>query len=71
MALRNRARYRPAPALLRRGAAFGGPATTTGFNSAMPANLPSLSERRAPEKPSAGAGDSAKSLPLPTCGTEP
>src|ERR1700737_4807818 len=49
------------------GAAFGGPATTTGFNSAMPANLPSLSSAAAPEKPSAGAGDSARSLPLPTC----
>src|SRR5436190_15045390 len=52
------------------GAAFGGPATITGFNKAMPANLPSLSSAAAPEKPTAGAGDSAKSLPLPTRVTE-
>ncbi len=51
-------------------AAFGGPATITGFNSATPANLPSLSCAAAPEKPTAGAGDSAKSLPLPTWATE-
>src|ERR1700676_367940 len=50
------------------GAAFGGPATIAGFNSAMPANLPSLSRAAAPEKPTAGDGDSdsAKALPLPT-----
>ena len=47
------------------GVAFGGPATTTGFNSAIPANLPSASSAAAPEKPSAGAGDSATSLPPP------
>src|SRR6266700_1877734 len=52
------------------GAAFGGPATITGFNSAMPANLPSLSCAAAPEKPTAGAGDSAKSLAPPTWVTE-
>ena len=52
------------------GAAFGGPATSTGFNSAMPANLPSLSSAAAPEKPSAGAGDSATSLPPPIWATE-
>src|SRR5438128_224302 len=52
------------------GAAFGGPATITGFNSAMPANLPSLSCAAAPEKPTVGAGDSAKSLPPPTWVTE-
>src|SRR6266852_3745580 len=52
------------------GATFGGPATITGFNSAMPANLPSLSCAAAPEKPTAGAGDSAKSLPPPTWVTE-
>src|SRR5664279_2930964 len=50
--------------------AFGGPATTTGFNSAMPANLPSASSAAAPEKPTAGAGESASSPPLPTCATE-
>src|SRR6187402_1359829 len=51
-------------------AALAGPATTTGFNSAMPANLPSVSSAAAPEKPSAGAGDSARSLPVPTGVTE-
>src|SRR6202043_2380783 len=45
------------------GVAFGGPATITGFSSAMPANLPSLSSAAAPEKPSAGGGDSATSPP--------
>ena len=50
------------------GVAFAGPATIAGFNSAMPANLPSPSSAAAPEKPSAGAGDSARSLPLPTGG---
>src|ERR1700730_2677248 len=45
------------------GVEFGGPVTTTGFNSAMPANFPSLSSAAAPEKPMAGAGDSARSLP--------
>ena len=44
---------------------LGGPATITGFNSAIPANLPSTSSAAAPEKPSAGAGDSATSLPPP------
>ena len=52
------------------GAAFAGPATTSGFNSAMPANLPSASSAAAPEKPSPGAGDSARSLPLPTGATD-
>src|SRR5216684_7299215 len=52
------------------GATFGGPATITGFNSAMPANLPSLSCAAAPEKPTAGAGDSAKSLPPPIWAAE-
>ncbi len=47
------------------GAAFGGPATTSGFSSAMPANFPSASSAAAPEKPSPGAGDSAGSPPLP------
>jgi len=51
-------------------AAFGGQATITGFNSATPANLPSLSCTAAPEKPTAGAGDNAKSLPLPTWARE-
>src|SRR6202011_6227485 len=51
------------------GVALGGPATITGFNSAMPANLPSLSSAAAPEKPSAGGGDSATSLPPPSCAT--
>ena len=44
------------------GAAFEPPATTVGFSSAMPANLPSLSSAAAPEKPTVGAGQSAKSL---------
>ena len=35
------------------GAAFAGPATRTGFNNAIPANLPSPSSAAAPEKPSA------------------
>src|ERR1700744_4805496 len=48
------------------GAAFAGPATTSDFSSAMPANLPSASSAAEPEKPSPGAGDSARSLPLPT-----
>ena len=52
------------------GVAFGGPATITGFRSAMPANLPSLSNAAAPEKPSAGAGDSVRSLPPPTYVTD-
>src|ERR1700687_4440497 len=52
------------------GAAFGGPATTTGLSSAMPANLPSPSGRPPPENPPAGAGDSARSPPLPTCATD-
>src|SRR6202048_1264723 len=52
------------------GVEFGGPVTTTGFNSAMPANFPSLSSAAAPEKPMAGAGDSARSLPLPTWVTD-
>jgi hypothetical protein len=37
------------------GAAFGGPANTTGFNSAMPANLPSLSCAAAPAVGFSGA----------------
>ncbi len=36
----------------------------------MPANLPSPSSAAAPENPSAGGGDSARSLPPPTCATE-
>src|ERR1700730_18526659 len=52
------------------GAAFGGPATTSGFNSAMPANLPSPSSAAAPEKPSPGAGDNARSLLLPIDATD-
>ncbi len=56
---------------LRRAASLGGPATTAGFSSAMPANLPSPSSAAAPEKPSAGAGDSARSLPPPTGVVEP
>ena len=45
------------------GAAFAGPATSTGFSNAMPANLPSVSSAAAPEKPIAGGGDSAVSMP--------
>ena len=52
------------------GAPFAGPATCTGFNSAMPANLPSPSSAAAPEKPIAGAGVSATSLPPPSWATE-
>jgi gamma-glutamyltranspeptidase/glutathione hydrolase len=52
------------------GVEFGGPATTAGFNSAMPANLSSPSSAAPPEKPMAGAGDSARSLPPPTCVTD-
>src|SRR5712675_970564 len=52
------------------GAAFGGPATTTGFKSAMPANLPSVSSAAAPEKPTAGTGASARSPPPPTWAIE-
>src|ERR1700680_4339346 len=48
------------------GAALGGPATITGLSSAMPANFPSASSTAAPEKPTAGAGDS----PLPTVATD-
>jgi hypothetical protein len=48
--------------------AFAGPATTAGFNSATPANLPSLSSAAAPEKPSAGAGVSTRSLPACVAG---
>src|SRR5882757_4000330 len=51
-------------------APFAGPATTTGFSSAIPANLPSPSSAAAPEKPSAGGGDSATSLPPPSWATE-
>src|SRR6266851_3718851 len=51
-------------------ATFGGSATITGFNSATPTNLPSLSCAAAPEKPTAGAGDSAKSFLPPTWVTE-
>src|SRR6202035_5906764 len=52
------------------GAAVGGPATITGLSSAKPANFPSASSTAAPEKPTAGAGDSASSLPLPTVATD-
>src|SRR6478736_5398319 len=52
------------------GAALAGPATSTGFNSATPANLPSPSSAAAPEKPSAGGGESATSLLPPSCATE-
>ena len=45
------------------GVALAGPATTAGFNSAIPANLPSASNAAAPEKPSAGAGESGSSPP--------
>src|SRR5579863_8335983 len=48
------------------GAAVTTPATIAGFNSARPANLPLSSRAAAPEKPTAGAGDNARSLPLPT-----
>src|SRR6185437_11713162 len=41
-------------------------ATTTGFSSARPANLPLSSSAGAPEKPSPGAGDIARSPPVPT-----
>ena len=52
------------------GAPFAGPATCTGFNSATPANLPSPSSAAAPEKPIAGAGVSATSLPPPSWATD-
>jgi len=45
-----------------------GPATMTGFNNAMPANLPSPRVPRHRKKPTAGAGDSASSLPPPILG---
>ena len=45
-------------------AAIVGPATTTGFSNAMPANAPSASSTAAPEKPSPGAGVSAASPPV-------
>ena len=46
--------------------AFAGPADHLGFNSAIPANLPSPSIPAAPENPSAGAGESARSPLVPT-----
>src|SRR5882724_7507518 len=52
------------------GAAFDGPATTTGLSSAMPANLPSSSNAAAPEKPIAGAGASTRSVLLPAWAIE-
>ena len=52
------------------GVAFGGPATMADFNNATPANLPSLSSAAAPEKPTAGGGDSARSPLLPICVTD-
>ena len=40
-----------------------GPATTAGFSRARPANFPSASMAAAPEKPTAGSGESTMSLP--------
>src|ERR1700728_2087427 len=48
------------------GAAFDTPATSADFNNAMPLNLPPSSRAAAPEKPIAGAGDNARSLPPAT-----
>src|SRR5579859_2260061 len=41
-------------------------ATTTGLSSATPVNLPASSSAGAPENPTAGGGDSARSPPVPT-----
>jgi len=48
------------------GAVFDTPATSAGFNNAMPVNLPPSSRAAAPEKPTMGAGESARSLPPAT-----
>ncbi len=57
----NRARCPATPARLAlRGPTLARPATSAGFSSAIPANLPSPSIAGLPENPTAGGGDSAE-----------